>query len=658
MNIQIEKILLHRRGGVDTAMFKFETGKINLISGKSAKGKTSFIDTTDYALCSKECKIDKHIRRVVDFVGVALLINGSRHLFARHVPYESDKGMLCYHSELNATDDDFTVENFTPKTGVSNVKMLAVLNRLIGADVAEELSATGATKHLSIRPLMDIVSQEYGVISDEDHLFRNVADPFVKRTLIDWVPYVVGIRTTDGMRARIERDDAEARHDKLLRELTNARALSERWIIELDIEFEQCRKLGILGADEKFPEGIEGYVLAFREIKKRAGSFYAASLSTAIQDESAKALGELEQEQQELSLELHAVQERLDALELCDDEVDETLAVAHRFETRLMLAEWLGEVWKGESTLPLFVATLGKTGEELTEELDRMGEALKSYQASLTNRDRIKEYRIAHVRERGALTAKRRELEEKYRRVAEKIDARAKADAKSRELLDAQRAAYMQIGRIEKMVTLAQALVGKDPDDNELETLRLQSEAAGERVKAEEDAEKSREIDFSSSIATLITERVRELDASPDMQSADASFDTGRLDIRLKYPTSEEWLSERGSSGNHIAFHVAITAAFQEYLVDKDFSPLPSFVFYDQPTQSKADQQTVALDLLIAALLKSVAKSKERNAAGWQPIVIDLIDEGRLANLDREKFNLVVNLDQEGGFVPPTWWKD
>ncbi len=658
MNIQIEKLLIHQRNGNGVLPYDFAQGKINIISGINGRGKTSFIKAADYALASKKCTIDKHICHAIDFVGLILNIEGDRHLFARHVPYEEDNNSRCYYVELNGTDDGFDVENFTKDKGVSYQKMLPRINRLIGADVAEDVSASGKTKHLSIRPLLDVVFQEYGVISDEETLFRNGGNTFSEGDLKTWLPYVVGINSTEGMSARMERDDAEAQYRRLLKELTNAKTLSARWVAEIDSEIQNCRTLGLLQDKDKFPGGIEGQLLALDQVRRSASEFYAAPLSTKMLDESAKELSKLEQRQQELSLDLRSVQERIDLLKKCKIQVSEAIGSTKKLEDRLLLAEWLGEVWSDDLHTPLFATALGKTGDDLKSELGKLTSALRDYQSTLTNKDNQDKFRRALNRELKSLEDKRRLYERDYRVLTEKINARAKEDRHLREHLDAQRLAYVQIGRIEKMVTLAHALIGRDVNDNELEKLKSQTDAAAEKVKAEEEAEKMRRIEFTSRINGILTAKVKELDATRDMQYANAEFDLDTLDIKLKYPTTEEWLSERGSSHNHIAYHVAFTEALQETQVSHAESPLPSFVFYDQPTQSKNEKKPVALELLLSSLEGSLLESKKKNEKGWQPVVIDLVDGERLKTLDREKYHLVTDLDKSGGFVPFDWWLD
>lgn len=461
------------------------------------------------------------------------------------------------------------------------------------------------------------------------------------------------------MSAKIEHDDADARYKKILHELTSARALSERWVAELDTELENCRRLGLLAPEERFPDGVEGQLLAFEKVKKNAGQFFAATPNSQQIDETCVELSKLEQRQQELSIQLQTVQDRIDLLHKSEAQVNDTLSVTREFEKRLKLAEWLGEVWQDERSAPLFATSLGKTGADLRAELEKLTAALRDYQSTLTNKGNLAAYHNAVRRELNTLEVKRRKLEADYRAIAEKINSRAREDGKARELLDSQRAAYMQIGRIDKMITFAHEMTGHGASDAELEKLKAQRDSAKERVKAEEDAELARAVDFAGRVNENLTAKVRELDASPDMQMAHSEFDIGKLDILLKYPNSEEWLSGRSGSNSHIAFHIAITAALEETLVDRAESPLPSFVFYDQPTQSKgAAKSNVALDQLLTSLEKSVAVSKEKNAKGWQPIIIDLVESARLQGIDPEKYHVVANLVESGGFVPPAWWRE
>ena len=61
MKLQIEKLFLVRRGTKEVKSFEFETGKLNIIMGQGARGKSTIWDIIDYVCGAKECEIDSKI---------------------------------------------------------------------------------------------------------------------------------------------------------------------------------------------------------------------------------------------------------------------------------------------------------------------------------------------------------------------------------------------------------------------------------------------------------------------------------------------------------------------------------------------------------------------------------------------------------------------
>ena len=59
MKLQIKKLFLVRRETHEFKTYDFETNKLNVIVGQSARGKTTVWAIVDYVCCSRECDIDR-----------------------------------------------------------------------------------------------------------------------------------------------------------------------------------------------------------------------------------------------------------------------------------------------------------------------------------------------------------------------------------------------------------------------------------------------------------------------------------------------------------------------------------------------------------------------------------------------------------------------
>jgi hypothetical protein len=47
----------------------------------------------------------------------------------------------------------------------------------------------------------------------------------------------------------------------------------------------------------------------------------------------------------------------------------------------------------------------------------------------------------------------------------------------------------------------------------------------------------------------------------------------------------EDYLWEIGSGSNWLAYHISVSLAFQMFFAEQNFSPVPQFIVYDQPSQ-------------------------------------------------------------------------
>ena len=57
------------------------------------------------------------------------------------------------------------------------------------------------------------------------------------------------------------------------------------------------------------------------------------------------------------------------------------------------------------------------------------------------------------------------------------------------------------------------------------------------------------------------------------------------LTVKVKGTSREDYLWEIGSGANWLSYHVTVSLAIQQFLIDSSPSPVPAFLVYDQPSQ-------------------------------------------------------------------------
>ena len=101
MFFQIKELILWpRRAGFTPRRVRFETGKLNIITGKSRTGKSAVTPILDYCLASRQCAIPvETIRNACSWFGVLVQTSQGEKLFARREP-----------ENQRSTDDMFVAE--------------------------------------------------------------------------------------------------------------------------------------------------------------------------------------------------------------------------------------------------------------------------------------------------------------------------------------------------------------------------------------------------------------------------------------------------------------------------------------------------------------------------------------------------------------------
>ena len=140
---------------------------------------------------------------------------------------------------------------------------------------------------------------------------------------------------------------------------------------------------------------------------------------------------------------------------------------------------------------------------------------------------------------------------------------------------------------------------------------------------------------------------------------ANLEFDPDKLDFLVHEGDFSKYLKNRKSTANHVAFHVALTAALQELCASSDVAFLPDFTVYDQPTQGRSGFSGGANigEKCFINIARELSRSVKKSGGAWQPILIDSWNSETLDKLGDVDFHRVADLDATSGLVPAEWMR-
>lgn len=224
--MQLIALAIYNRQGA-VRRLDFETGKLNILTGKSKTGKSAVLDIIDYCLGRDEVILPVGlITDVASWFALIVSIDSGRFLIARPNPETARNSRVMFSvgdESLNFpamnqlqvnTDTTVLREQLSERIGVQQYRIETPSNRLTAAfDV-------------SIRQALFLCFQKQTEIASQQYLFHRQAEGYVRDALRDTLPYFLGatgveeatlrrqVLVAKRMLARAERDLAAAREEE------------------------------------------------------------------------------------------------------------------------------------------------------------------------------------------------------------------------------------------------------------------------------------------------------------------------------------------------------------------------------------------------------------------------------------------------------------
>ncbi len=592
---------------------------VNIITGESKTGKSALVEIIDYCMCSTRCTIPKG--KITDFSYLYVLvmaIGDNTYIIGRY-NWENGGKMYFSKEEKDFNYNSLSLGYFSKKTTLLYKDAQYEIECALGlfvTNMATDVDQQG--KKASLRNMVSYLFQHQNLMASKFALFYRFSDYYKRKDIIDQFPVFAGMISQEYYSDLIQLNTLKARlKQKYKKQKANEK--STAYIKE---------NLSPLLADyfALLEKDFDDKISAQKMLKLASNlpefddtQLFGESKIAARYSELNEELEELRNEEREILLKLKNV----DNASKTGNEFTEMLIDLRQQTT-------VAQIEASKYTCPL----CGHDCQEIVENDSQLIEATEW----LDNELKITEKCTA-------------DFSEDVRKLK---DEHLKIDAKIKEV-------WKQIKTIEQKFISSKALVSKREkvnyakariglyaemsDSGIFETVDEDIAALKEKIKQLEEKIQGFDVDAKKAKAqAFLSESMNRLSLSLDFEDEyrPINLNFGLIDETFdiyQYQNNREkiHLYEMGSGANWVSCHIALFLSFLRYFAKHNNSPMPLFMFFDQPSQvyfpqgdSKDDEVTQADLMAVNKMYKTIFD--EINSIGEdtgilpQIIIVDHVD--------------------------------
>ena len=661
MKMQIKKLFLVRRGTHEVKQYDFEPGRLNIIIGQGAKGKTTVWSIVDYTCCAKDCDIDSNIAKAVEWVGLEMLTRQGAYVIARKI--ENDVNATSHEYYLKHLEsENHEIDGLEVVANITGGNVKGILDRLCGIEtMTAQADDNGQKISFSIRYLLNIVGQDYRTLSDQKYLFAFKA-PQQWQTITKYFASIIGVDAEKLNLLRAEQQKTDRELKKLREEYKRALAISDNWKRDLEAQLFEAKSLTMIPANVNIPNDTEKRLAIVRGIIDDADKSPMHTYNIEILGDLASRVSSLQDRKAGLEIEIAKLQVRLEELEDLEKKANAIHREALKVKDRMELASWMIANWSEyQPGLFHYPYSEGRLAEEVRAEIARLGAALKQYEKTALARDKVLQFKKLKQAERQRLVKRQGELSAEIAQLGDEINALKKRGNTEKERIETyqnvNRKAAELIGKFRSSIELVEGLADTGTISRDIERLSDKSESDKSKVDMEKVRVETRLKSSLDEISLRSLEIARGIGIDESFKFANLEFDPDKLDFLVHEGDFSTYLKNRKSTANHVAFHVALTAALQELCASSDVAFLPDFTVYDQPTQGRSGFSGGANigEKCFINIARELSRSVKKSGGAWQPILIDSWNSETLDKFGDVDFHRVADLDATSGLVPAEW---
>lgn len=524
--------------GVSPKSYQFEPNKINVITGDSTVGKTSFWNIIDYCLLSSRLTIPTEIIDRVKWFGIRFSLNEKEIAIARKSPKD---GVIS--KEIYFNEGDFP-DRLVGNKAIHEVKSLLDTE----FEITEELRLSHNRKYfdLSYRHFLIFNALTQKIIADNDSYFDTHFYGNEEYTeILDYIfELAIGISDIDSAKLQEQLKDIE----KNIKEIENKAKSNEKTTKKFD------EKINYLIQKSKESEIIE-YNTEFTDIDDKVATIDKIVSETIkrVENESLPLeIKKLNEEKKKIQIKIHSITLYKNELKKYKNNLEKSADSLKPIEfLKKHLSEQLLDSYESKTFLELLEESLLKIKKDI-------------------RRNTLKEPPKVQTNEK-ELRAKLKEIQEKIAEL-EKI--------KNNNSLGKKR--YFAMGEIKTL--FKQTLELKDKI-KPIDTVRLHQliESKNELLEKNKNIPQRR-IDQIGLLNKNIENQLNRLESLKQYRNGSVSFDMKQKILKIT-PNGQLFpILNIGSNSNYMLLHLCFYLGIHRHIMNLKEKNILPFIFIDQPS--------------------------------------------------------------------------
>lgn len=568
MTMQIKSVTLYHHSGKMRTV-SFQTGAVNIITGKSSTGKSAIIEIVEYCMGHSEFKVpDGIIRDTVAWYAVLFQIRQNQVLVAKPAPKKSASSQKQVYYR---TGSHITLPPLSELNANSNDEALVrSLSQLIGISPNKTFSEEWEKRpelEANIRHTTSYLFQEQNTIANKSLLFHRQQEFYFKRDALLTLPYFLGA---------IEEDRLSLEYE--LRKIRKTLRIDELRLREIESDKQQkltggqnlileAQQVGLIPPDFAAESNDEIFA-KLREIMT-----WKPGERPPYGDEGR--LAGLKEERKALRNDLRNKTEQIRSAEVFMRESESYSSEARHHTMRLESVNLFNSEDFNHRICPLCASEM----KQPTPAVTSIQKALKKIQQDIRHTESERPRLMEYIRK---LKEERENIRQEITEKDLTISALIREQETARQLADQNMRCVHVTGRISHYLDNIRL-----SDENAI--LKQKVKEGRKRVdKLEKLLDKSGVEDHLNSILRRISQQMtkwaEELQLKREYPGIPYSLNLKKMTVIADAPDRPIPMERIGGGENWLGCHLIALLALHKYFIEQN-RPVPGFLILDQPTQ-------------------------------------------------------------------------
>lgn len=620
---------------------KLEDG-VNIITGDSKTGKSALIEIIDYCLCSSRCTIPKGIITEFGNIFSILLVVNDKCLVIGRNSWEQGGKMF-----INIESTDFTVEkldySYFNKVFIPSKQVQYQIEKELGLSVTnlEDDDPDGKGKRASLRNMVSFMFQHQNLMASKFALFYRFSDYYKRLDVIEQFPIFAGIIGQQYYTKLLKLNELQKKLKRLKKGEEKNSNVQNKLKSELESLFEDYYSLiGVYFQNGK----------SIKQLTKLSNELPKIDLSSYYSKETIRRY-------EELNMKINALR---------DEERDLVLKICNLKDTNNVGEEYIGTLNQIKEESEVYRPQRDKyccplCGNQC-EDIHKIKEDLKSATQWLDKEIKISSrYSNNFLEDIRKLEMEKDRVDSEIRRTYGKIKYIERNYINSDKLKHLEGKVNYAKAKIRLYIeTLEHGFLDNNNDD----IINLEEEINLLKNQIDEFDVDTKINSAKFKISENMNKLAKTMDFEEDFKPTNLVFDIETFDLYHQKDSKKTYLSEMGSGANWVSCHIVLFLSLLKYFTEqKNKSPMPLILFFDQPSQvyfpqgiqdsEQVDNDDIstkdieAVNNMYKTIFDEIENINKTTNINPQIIIVDHVDGNQL--IEKEKFIKFTRKDWRGG---------